>query len=231
MMALVIAALTGLVAGTVHVLSGPDHLVAVLPFAVDRPGRALRVGLFWGLGHGLGVVVLGVLFLAARTYFDLDAISHAAEILVGLLLIGVGAWALQRSRKLVLHTHGHHHDEDDHHAHPHVHLGDPTVDDPAHPKKGRHDEHNHSTLGFGFVHGVAGVGHLVGAGPLVALTGVSAGAYLASYLVGGVIAMTAFAALAGKLVRRPTWVPRGLATAGVLSVGVGLFWLGSFAFA
>lgn len=230
MMALFIAALTGLVAGTVHVLSGPDHLVAVLPFAVDRPSRALKVGLFWGIGHGLGVVVLGLIFLAAQAYFDLDAISQAAEVLVGLLLIGVGAWALQRSRKLVLHTHAHDHDGDDH-AHPHVHLGDPTVGDPAHPQEGRHARHNHSTLGFGFIHGVAGMGHLVGAGPLVALSGVAAGAYLGSYLAGGVVAMTAFAALAGRLVRRPHWVPRGLATAGVLSVGVGLFWVASFALA
>lgn len=226
----IVAAFTGLVAGMVHVLSGPDHLVAVLPFAVDRPARALRVGLFWGLGHGLGVLVLGLVFLAAQAYFDLDAISQAAEVLVGLLLIGVGLWALRRSRKLVLHTHAHDHDGDGH-AHPHVHLDDPTVDDATHPSQGRHAKHSHSTLGFGFIHGVAGMGHLVGAGPLVALSGAAAGAYLVAYLAGGVVAMTAFAALAGQMIRRPRWVPRGLATAGVLSMGVGLFWVASFALA
>lgn len=230
MIATLAAAFAGLVAGIVHVFSGPDHLAAVLPFTVDRPSRALRVGLFWGVGHGLGVLVLGLLFLVARAYFDVDFVSQAAELVVGFLLVGLGIWAIRKSRGIVVHTHEHEHGDEDH-AHPHVHVADPTVGEASHPVEGKHDRHAHSTLGFGFVHGLAGVGHLVGAGPLIALSGAAAGAYLGSYLAGGVIAMTGFAAIAGKLVRRPSWIPRGLVTAGALSIAVGLFWVASFAFA
>jgi len=58
----VLAILTGLLAGGVHVLSGPDHLAAVAPLAVqDR--SAWRSGLRWGLGHSSGVLLVGVLSL------------------------------------------------------------------------------------------------------------------------------------------------------------------------
>ena len=43
-----IVALTGIVAGIVHVLTGPDHLAAVAPLAVRRPKRAWLPGVRWG---------------------------------------------------------------------------------------------------------------------------------------------------------------------------------------
>ena len=218
------AALTGLIAGLIHVLSGPDHLAAVLPFAVSDPRRSARIGLFWGLGHGAGVVGLGAILLIGRDLLPIDAISANAEILVGLLLVGLGAWAIRRSRTLVVHTHEHEHGDDDH-AHPHVHLKDPTVDEPSHPTRGAHGGHHHSTLGFGFLHGVAGLGHLVAASPLVALGTGAAVAYLGAYLAGGVLAMTGFALIVGSALRRPRWIPTGLAVAGATSIAVGLFWL------
>lgn len=225
------AIFTGLVAGVLHVLSGPDHLAAVLPFAVSSPRRAARIGLFWGVGHGLGVVILGGVFLLTRQFLPIEELSAGAEILVGVLLVGLGLWAIRRSRVLVVHTHPHDHDADGGHAHPHVHLKDPTVGKPSHEEHGTHLGHHHSTFGFGFLHGVAGLGHLVVASPLVALGFASAGAYLGAYLVGGVAAMTVFALVVGSALRRPAWIPTGLAAAGVTSVLVGLFWLSGPLFA
>lgn len=218
------AALAGLIAGIIHVVSGPDHLAAVLPFAVSEPGRALRVGVYWGVGHGLGVVGLGLVFLLARDLIPVEPVSANAELLVGLLLVGLGAWAIRRSRVLVVHTHPHDH-ETEAHVHPHVHVKDPTVGHPSHPEAGDHGGHHHSTLGFGFVHGVAGLGHLVAASPLVAMGQGAAAAYLAAYLAGGVLAMATFAVLVGSVLRQPRWIPTGLAVAGGISVAVGLFWL------
>ena len=217
-------AFTGLVAGVLHVLSGPDHLAAVLPFAVSQPRRALRIGLFWGLGHGAGVLGLGAVVFFARDFLPIEAISANAELLVGVLLVGLGAWAIRRSRVIVVHTHEHDHGDHDH-AHPHVHLQDPTVGQPSHATEGKHGGHHHSSLGFGFLHGVAGLGHLVVASPLVALGTSSAVVYLSTYLVGGVVAMTGFALIVGSALRRPRWIPTGLAVAGGTSIAVGLFWL------
>lgn len=229
-MELLLAIGTGLVAGLVHVVSGPDHLAAVLPFAVDAPKRSLKLGLFWGVGHGLGVILLGIGFLLLREIAPIEAVSQTSELLVGVLLVGLGIWALRRSRLVVVHAHEHAHDEDGH-VHPHVHVADPSVDSEAHPTEGKHERHHHSTLGFGFVHGLAGVGHLIVASPLLALGKLAAGLYLGSYLFGGVVAMAIFARLAGALAGRPKRLPIALRIAGASSVLVGLFWVSSFAFA
>ena len=46
---------SGLLAGSMHVVSGPDHLVALAPLALHDKKRAYGVGALWGLGHGVGV--------------------------------------------------------------------------------------------------------------------------------------------------------------------------------
>lgn len=92
------AAITaGFAAGLVHVLSGPDHLAAVAPFAIGRRGRSWRAGLQWGLGHCAGVLLIGLLALFFRELLPLDAISSSAERFIGVLLIGVGVWGICKS--------------------------------------------------------------------------------------------------------------------------------------
>jgi hypothetical protein len=89
--------MAGLAAGLVHVLSGPDHLAAVAPFAVGKGSRSWRAGLHWALGHSGGVLVIGLLALFFRELLPIDTIASSAERLVGLLLLGVGAWGICKS--------------------------------------------------------------------------------------------------------------------------------------
>lgn len=225
-MELLLAAATGITAGLIHVVSGPDHLAAVLPFAVDARKRAVRLGLLWGLGHGVGVVALGLIFLAFRQLEVVHLVSEWSEALVGLLLIGVGAWAFRRSQTVVVHHHPHPHDETgEHHHHHHMHIGDATVHDESHPTQGRHEAHHHSTLGFGFIHGLAGAGHLFAASPLLAFSTAAAFVYLGAYLIGGAAAMSAFSFASSALVSRPQWVPSALRFAGLGSVLIGIAWI------
>ena len=65
----------GLGMGVVHVLSGPDHLSALATLAVDGKLRAFWLGVRWGLGHSLGLLVIAVTFIAADGAFDLEAFS------------------------------------------------------------------------------------------------------------------------------------------------------------
>jgi hypothetical protein len=81
----------------IHVLSGPDHLAAVAPFAIGRGTRGWRTGLQWGLGHCAGVLAIGLLALSFRQLLPLESISSSAEKLVGALLIGIGAWGICKS--------------------------------------------------------------------------------------------------------------------------------------
>lgn len=207
--------LAGLAAGSLHVLSGPDHLAAMAPLAVRDPARATRLGASWGLGHGLGVVALGALGALARGRLDLDAWSARSEQAVGFLLIAVGCWAIWRARKVLVHTHPHHG-----HSHAHLHLGDESHEGAL---------HSHAALGVGALHGLAGAGHLLGVLPSLALPPAQAAIYLATYLLAAVLSMAAFARAVGAIAGRiGAGALRGLAIAsGLCSVAVGGWWIAS----
>lgn len=214
--------LTGLAAGAVHVVSGPDHLAALAPIAADHPSRAARLGIRWGLGHGASVCALGVLGLLARDYVDVQAFSQWSEFAVGFVLIAVGLWALRQATRLVVHHHEHTH-ENDTHTHLHIH---PQTRVHAHPDA--HQGHNHAAFFVGALHGAAGTGHLFGVLPSLALPTEQAVFYLGTYVLGAVGAMAAFGYGLGRIAR---WgsprVFRGLLYGSALcAIGVGIAWIG-----
>lgn len=205
--------LTGFAAGGLHVFSGVDHLAALAPVAVENPPRAARIGVFWGFGHGIGVVIVGGVGLVLRGFVDVEAWSGWAEFLVGFLLIGIGFWAMRRAGRIEVHVHSHSHDDV---LHEHIH---------AHRSTNR--SHHHAALGVGLLHGMAGGGHLFGVLPALALPIGSAIMYLVAYLVASVVAMGVFAFGVGVLVSRTAtkWVGRLMFTSGALAVAVGLLWI------
>ena len=107
-----IAALTGLVAGIIHVWSGPDHLAAIAPVSLKRAERGWVPGMRWGLGHSAGVGVVGLLSLWLRDLIPVNLLSTWGERTVGLLLIGIGLWAFRKA--LRVHVHEHEHDGERH---------------------------------------------------------------------------------------------------------------------
>ena len=205
--------LTGLAAGGLHVFSGVDHLAALAPLAVEDPSKAGRTGGFWGLGHGLGVVIVGGIGLVLRSLVDITAWSAWAEFLVGFLLIGVGVWAIYRAGRIQIHEHPHVHSEE---SHGHVHSHDPGE-----------QTHHHAALGVGLLHGMAGSGHLFGVLPALALPTTQAVIYLMAYLVAAVVSMGTFAYGLGVLARRSgtEWITRLMYSSGVLAILVGVFWI------
>jgi len=221
------ALLAGLVAGGVHVLSGPDHLAAVLPLAADSRGeRAWWVGLRWGLGHVAGVLLVGALAVALREALPMELISGWSERLVGVLLVGIGVWALLRALHLRLHVHEHVHDG---HRHTHLHAHDAAPHAVSHAHPEAHD-HGAAAFGVGTLHGLAGSAHLLGVLPALALPLAAAGVYLGAFAVGTLLAMAAFAGGVGLALRhlgaRAGAAHRALlAGSGVMAVGVGVAWL------
>src|SRR5207249_2193668 len=103
-----LAIFTGLAAGSVHVWSGPDHLAAIAPLAVRRTHRAWAPGLRWGLGHSAGVGLVGLLSLWLRDLLPVNLLSTWGERTVGVMLFGIGLWALRKAFRI--HAHEHEHD-------------------------------------------------------------------------------------------------------------------------
>src|ERR1700682_473045 len=143
-------ALLGLILGLRHA-SHPDHVIAITTI-LSRERRlavAARIGVVWGLGHTLTVLIVGAAIIVFKIAIP-TRLGLAMEFAVALVLIllGVGAAAgvvrkaatrirggSSSDEGLVVHAHAHSHDGAMH-AHPHVHLG-------AHDKVGDATHHDH----------------------------------------------------------------------------------------
>jgi hypothetical protein len=217
-----IAAITGLIAGIIHVWSGPDHLAAIAPLAVRKPARSWVAGARWGVGHSVGVGLIGVLSLWLRHLIPKDLISQWGERLVGIMLIGIGYWALRKA--LRIHAHEHEHDGD-RHIHLHAHGRNIPHEQPA------AHVHTHAALGIGILHGLAGSSHFMGVLTALAFpTDAQAVAYLIAFGGGTVVSMATFSWLVGLLTSR--WAVgsekiyrRLMSACAVSAMAVGCFWL------
>lgn len=225
-------AIAGLAAGSIHVLSGPDHLAAIAPLAVDSRQSRWRAGFTWGLGHTSGVITVGIAALLLREMLPIEALSSWSERLVGVALVGVGLWGVRRATHLQVHRHVHAHDGDTH-AHIHVHQAAAAVAAPTAEPKHRQQPHSHThaSFAFGILHGLAGSAHVLGILPALALpTRTASALYLLSYGIGNIAAMTLFAAAIGAVSSRAsdggTRVYRGLLYAcSAAAVLIGGVWL------
>ena len=210
--------ITGALAGVVHVLSGPDHLAAVAPMAIDARKRGWVSGWTWGFGHASGVVLVAVLAVLLRDVLPIDAISAWSERIVGAALIAVGLWALRRSSRMgtAAHTHG-----VVSHQHLHVQEG---------PAWLRRLGHAHASFCLGVLHGIAGSSHFFGVLPALALPSLAASlVYIGAFGFGTMAAMTAFAAAVGTAsVRFPHGIlPQRamMLAAATLAIAVGSVWI------
>jgi len=217
-MELLLAMVGGLTLGCLHALD-VDHVAAVTVFVSKHPHprQAATLGIRWGMGHTLSVFVLGGLSLMLK-FFIPPLVQSLAEVLVGILLIAIGVWVLRdslRRRDLHLHTHAHDGVE---HIHFHSHQ-----DRPDH-------SHTHSMFLIGATHGFAGTASLMVIVPLTVTTSFfTAAVYLILFGIGTIAAMGTLAYFMGKLatsMKEPHILPRVQALAGLVSIVVGLLWIG-----
>lgn len=140
----------------------PDHLAAVTTLIASeedrcRVRRAGIMGLFWGLGHGTTLMLVGLPLVLTSRYLP-EAVQQTAEVAIGGIIVFLAARLLLRWRRGLYHAHSHSHDDKDSHRHVHSHAGE----------TGEVHEHAHtvprhtplSAYGIGTVHGIGGSGGL-----------------------------------------------------------------------
>ena len=193
----------GVLLGFLHSFD-PDHLAAmttqVAPGAPQRHAR--HVGLLWGCGHSsvlcVAAVILALLGMRVTPVFE-----AGFEAAVGALLIVLGLWrvsvALREGRKAQAHGHT-----------------SPML-----------------ALWIGMLHGLAGTAGIMIMVPLLLLESLSAyAAYLVCFSAASLLSMTLFtsvlaraqSALVTHMRQGRLWLGAG---AGVLSSGIGVWWLGA----
>lgn len=189
----------GIIAAMLHVISGPDHLAAVAPFAIESKKKAWKVGLLWGIGHLTGMLAIGVLFLLFKDLIPIEKISEHSEQFVGVILIALGSWIffkIFKTEKHHKHTHVHSENNPIIHKHKHIHNSE---------KKHNHSHHNLkqgsiASLTVGFVHGLAGVAHFLLLLPVIGFASTTDSTkYILGFGIGTLIAMISFALVIGKI--------------------------------
>lgn len=222
----------GVLASMLHVITGPDHLAAVIPFAVESKRKAWKIGLSWGLGHLAGMTSIGVLFLFFKAVIPVEAISTYSEKLVGLVLIFIGVWSFY---KLVSHSKKHSHlhvhalKHTLIHKHPHQHNGQPQHE---HTHLAERDQNLFASGSIGFLHGLAGIAHFLLFLPLLGFQShADTSAYIGGFVVGILLAMGAFTFIIGKIAaytkneHNEIFFKGIRLAAGLFAVVIGLYWL------
>lgn len=225
--------LAGIAASVLHVVSGPDHLAAVTPLAIETRRKVWKIGLFWGFGHLTGMLLIGLLFLLFREYIPLEKISEHSEQLVGVVLIAVGVWALFsiffKSKK---HKHPHVHDGEEPYIHVHEHDHETNKLEHSHVHDKKLKQNLWSSFGIGVLHGLAGIAHFVLLLPVLGFENqFDSIQYIIGFGFGTVLAMTIYTFLLGQLAKyskeqnNKSLFKTIRLSGGIFAIGIGIYWL------
>ena len=192
----------GFFIGISHAMEA-DHLAAVA--SINQSGRGLKFllhrGIVWGVGHGFALLVICGLFVLLGGNLN-HVIEAWLELLVAIMIIGLGANTVHKMLRRRIHFHLHQHDGHTHfHAHSHQdqHQDHNQAKHQQHQHQQhqhQHDQHQHQhsrghwlALAIGLLHGAAGSGALLVI--VVAATHSIAEAflYITIFAVGAIVGM------------------------------------------
>lgn len=209
----------GFFLGIQHALDA-DHVVAVSTIVSETKSlkRSSWMGLVWGMGHTVTLVLLGAVLLFFRLSVS-PSLAQLLEALVGVMLVFLGGrviWNIGQGR---LHRHEHEH-EGKKHAHWHSHALSP------------HHQHLHRSFLVGMLHGLAG------SAALTLLLVTTVGSFWQGMLfltvfglgsAGGMLVMSSLIALPFLLFERSAFLHKMLQGAtGLVSIGLGIGIIFSF---
>ncbi len=223
----------GIIAAATHVLMGPDHLAAVTPLVFDVQKKHWKIGFLWGVGHLIGMLLIGVLFYFFKEFIPIETISTYSEQFVGVILIGLGFWAFYRIKnKQKNHAHPHFHNKKDTEVFVHIHEHTHNEQEHSHTHSKQVKQNNFTAVSVGVIHGFAGIAHFVLLLPVLGFqTKLESLQYIIGFAIGTVVTMLIYTLLLGKFQNKQTEdKPKPLYTnlqfwSGVLAIGVGVYWI------
>lgn len=217
----------GFLIGMRHALEA-DHVAAVASLVSGRRSMSatVRHGVTWGVGHTATLFAVSAVVMVTGAAIP-ARLAGALELMVGLMLVGLGVDVVRRLVRDRVHFHLHQHRDGSSHLHAHSHAGEPRE---AHEPT-RHS-HQHAgrfpvrALLVGLMHGMAGSAALV---VVTASTVDSVGIgllYVALFGIGSMLGMgllsVAIAVPLRAAARGLTWLHNGLhAAVGAATVVVG----------
>ena len=94
----------GIGLGVIHVLTGPDHVSAIVTLSVGGSFRAFWLGVRWGLGHSVGLLLMYSAFVefgssALQGNSTIAVLAHAT---VGVFMIVLGITGCNSAFKQVI---------------------------------------------------------------------------------------------------------------------------------
>jgi high-affinity nickel permease len=196
---LLVALAIAFVLGLRHA-SDPDHLVAVSSLVAADHGdvrAATRLGAWWGVGHAVTLLVVGLPLIALKEELP-GWLGRGAETGVGLVILALGVRVLVKWLRGDYRAGPHRHDE---HDHRHLRQGEGSVHHHRHVRSPR------QAFGIGMLHGLAGTGAVVVL-LIAALPGrVEAAAALAVFAPMSMLSMAIFTSAFAWVLTRPVVAP------------------------
>jgi hypothetical protein len=213
-----LALFLGLLVGARHAFE-PDHLAAISTLVADArsPRNATILGLFWGIGHTLALLAVGLALVVAGGLLP-ARVATGFELAVAAMLVVLGARAIVRGMRNAsgdagFHRHGHlSHTHAG--AHDHVHVGKRAL--------------AWRPLTIGIVHGLAGSGALTALAFAQLPTTAARVVDMLLFGIGSIAGMTVATGVAGAALAR---ISRGgpaqrvlAITTGFVSCACGIVW-------
>lgn len=93
--------LAGALSGGLHAISGPDHFAAIIPIVIGlKWTQGFKFGAVWSFGHGLATAGIGIIGFIAKdriglTSFQLHFNHLYLDLALGLSLIAIGVMGLK----------------------------------------------------------------------------------------------------------------------------------------
>ena len=216
----------GALFGTLHILTGPDHIAAIVTISANKGIRAFFLGIQWGFGHSIGLLIIFAILLTIDD--NILEKTYVAEWIVGFFLIFLGFLGYYRTykyykQKTIINNNI---QEETTAIIPYREQNKYTI----YINKYKYLLNKHKILSLitGILHGLAGPGGVLGVLPAILLNDKEkSAAYLGTFCTIGIITMGLFSALWGELSKQigKKFDIIILGTSSSLSVIIGIIWI------